>query len=325
MYGYLVVRFLATIDGIHALRMAMVRGLRVALLDLLVELSEFGHGGNVEILSPLAERFSNLDVLLLTPQFQSSDIGVRAKQYSDSELIQLVKEDVPTWDEGFPFVGFPTDSELQQVCSGEITMQRVALPPADTSTLKKWLIGNSVDVVICTGSRSNVSMWEPWMEGAASLLRAAVSLKLPTLGICFGHQLLCHALGGDVVREKSRTDLVIELQLNEVGHNDEIFSNLSSPVCLFTHQDHVVGLPKQAVVLGSTGHNPLASVRVLGEQNEALPIWGLQFHPEATKNLIERSVHLEHISAEEAKAFERDHDGAAILSNFADVVDEIHR
>lgn len=301
----------------------MVRGLRVALLDLLVERSEFGHGGNVEILSPLAERFSNLEVLLLTPQFQSSDIGAHAKQHAESKLIQLVKEDVPTWDEDFPFVAFPTDSELQQVCSGGITMQRVALPNADISTLKKWLTSNSVDVLICTGSRRNVSMWEPWMEVAASLLRAAVSLKLPTLGICFGHQLLCHALGGDVVRGNSRTDLVVELQLSEVGHNDEIFTNLSSPVCLFTHQDHVVGLPKQAVVLGSVGHNPLASVRILGEQNELLPIWGLQFHPEAAMKRIEQSVHLGHISAEEAKAFERGHDGAVILSNFADVVGKI--
>jgi GMP synthase (glutamine-hydrolysing) len=304
--------------------MYMARGIRVALLDLLVERAEFGHGGNMEILFPLAERFSTLEVLLLTPQFQSANIDERAKQNAASELIQLDKADVPTWDEAFPFVASPTDTELQQACSGEVTMQRVALPSADTNTLKKWLAVNSVDVVICTGSRRNVSMWEPWMEGAASLLRAAVALKLPTLGICFGHQLLCQALGGDVVRAQSRTDSVVELELSRAGSEDEIFAELSNPVCLFTHQDHVVELPKQAVVLGSTGHNSLASVRILDEQNENLPIWGLQFHPEAAKNRIERSVSLGHISVEEATAFEREHDGAAILSNFASVVAKIY-
>lgn len=303
----------------------MARGLRVALLDLLVERAEFGHGGNVEILTPIAERFPTVEVLLLTPQFQSADIGERAKQYVNSDLIQLAKADVPTWDEDFPFVAFSTDSELQQVCSGEVTMQRVAMPPADASTLKKWLINNSVDVVICTGSRRNVSMWEPWMEDAASLLRAAVSLELPTLGICFGHQLLCQALGGDVARAEARTDLVVELQLSKVGSKDEIFSELSSPVCLFTHQDHVVGLPKQAVLLGSVDHNSMAGVRILDGQKRLLPVWGLQFHPEATKNLIESSVHLGHISAEEATAFEREHDGAVILANFASVVAKIYR
>jgi len=302
----------------------MARGLSVALLDLLVERAEFGHGGNVEILLPLAERFSTLEVLLLTPQFQSADVDERANQKAGTGLVQLVREDVPTWDDVFPFVTSPTDIDLQQVSSGEVTMQRVALPSAGTDTVAKWLTANSVDVVICTGSRRNVSMWEPWMEGAASLLRAAVSLKLPTLGICFGHQLLCKALGGDVVRAQSRTDLVVELQLSGDGNQDEIFAGLGTPICLFTHQDHVEELPKQAVVLGSTSHNSLASVRILDEQNEPLPIWGLQFHPEATKNRIERSVGLGHISAEEAKSFEREHDGAAILSNFASVVAKIH-
>jgi GMP synthase-like glutamine amidotransferase len=78
------------------------------------------------------------------------------------------------------------------------------------------------------------------------------------------------------------------------------------------------------VVLGSVDHNSLASVRIIDEQKEYLPIWGLQFHPEAAKNRIERSVRLGHISVEEAKAFERDHDGAAILANFAVVVAKIY-
>ncbi len=303
--------------------MAMARGLRVALLDLLVERAEFGHGGNMEILFPLAERFSTLEVLLLTPQFQSDDVGLRATQQVNSELIQLGKVDVPTWDDDFPFVAIPTDSELQQACVGEVTMQRVALPSSDTVTLKKWLTSNSVDVVICTGSRRNVSMWEPWMEGVASLLRAAVALKLPTLGICFGHQLLCKALGGQVQRADSRTDLVVELELSNAGQEDAIFSNLATPVCLFTHQDHVVGLPEQAVLLAGTPHNPLASVRIEDEQGGVLPVWGLQFHPEAAKNRIQRSVSLGHISAEEATAFERQHDGAEILANFATEVAKI--
>jgi GMP synthase-like glutamine amidotransferase len=297
--------------------MAMARGLRVALLDLLVERAEFGHGGNMEILFPLAEKFSTLEVLLLTPQFQSDDIGFRATQQVNSELIQLVKADVPTWVDDFPFVAIPTDSELQQACAGDVTMQRVALPSADTITLKKWLTNNSVDVVICTGSRRNVSMWEPWMEHAASLLRASAALKIPTLGICFGHQLLCKAFGGKIIRATSRTDSVVELELSEMGLSDPIFTGLSHPVCLFTHQDHVVELPSICVVLGEAPHNSLASIRLNDKSGNLLPVWGLQFHPEVEKNRIARSVILGHISEEEAKAFDRIHDGAVILANFA--------
>ena len=72
------------------------------------------------------------------------------------------------------------------------------------------------------------------------------------------------------------------------------------------------------IVLGSTAHNSLATVRVLREDGSPLPVWGLQFHPEAARKRIERSVKLGHISAEEALSFERDHDGAKVLANFAE-------
>jgi GMP synthase-like glutamine amidotransferase len=111
--------------------------------------------------------------------------------------------------------------------------------------------------------------------------------------------------------------------LSKAGQDDAIFGDLATPVCLFTHQDHVVGLPDQAVLLAGTSHNPLASVRIEDGQGGVLPVWGLQFHPEAVKDRIERSVRLGHISAEEAKAFEREHDGAAILANFAAEVAKI--
>ena len=64
----------------------------------------------------------------------------------------------------------------------------------------------------------------------------------------------------------------------------------------------------------------MASVRVCDGSGKELPIWGVQFHPEAAKNRIERSVRLGHITASEAKAFEREHDGAHILTNFANEV-----
>jgi GMP synthase (glutamine-hydrolysing) len=284
--------------------------LRVALLDLLVERAEFGHGGNVEILTPLVKRFSEVEVFLLTPQFQSDEVGKRALGSAHASPVMLAHEDVPTWDDDFPFVAEPSAPELELL--GEVKLRRVALPTTDDLGMVAWLAANSVDAVICSGSRSNVSMWDSWMDTAASVMSASVALGLPTLGICFGHQLLCKALGGEVVRAESRTDSVVELALSEAGRRDVIFSQLENPICLFTHQDHVVQIPSSCVVLGAAPHNSLASVRIHDEMGVALPAWGLQFHPEAVK--------LGHISAEEAKAFKQEHDGAAILANFADVI-----
>ena len=79
----------------------MGRVTRVILIDLLVERSEFGHGGNQEVIQPIAER-SAVEVLLVTPQMQSEEIGVRAQ---DEGLVELSEDDVPNWDYEYPFWG----------------------------------------------------------------------------------------------------------------------------------------------------------------------------------------------------------------------------
>ena len=73
--------------------------IRVVILDLLVERSEFGHGGNQEILAPIAE-FGSVEVLLLTPQMQSSEIGDKAQKEG---IVEISEADVPHWDYDFPF------------------------------------------------------------------------------------------------------------------------------------------------------------------------------------------------------------------------------
>ena len=72
----------------------MGRVLRVMILDLLVERSEFGHGGNQEIIAPLAEDLE-LEVLLLTPHMQSPEVG---EESQNQGLVKLAEKAVPGWD-----------------------------------------------------------------------------------------------------------------------------------------------------------------------------------------------------------------------------------
>ena len=44
--------------------------MRILILDLLAERSEFGHGGNIEMVKPFTKLNSNLEVLLITPQYE---------------------------------------------------------------------------------------------------------------------------------------------------------------------------------------------------------------------------------------------------------------
>ena len=79
--------------------MSMAGSIRVLLLDLLVERAEFGHGGNQEVIRPLLEK-TDVEVLLLTPQMQSFESGLKTDLEVD---VPLKPEDVPHWDDEYPF------------------------------------------------------------------------------------------------------------------------------------------------------------------------------------------------------------------------------
>ena len=163
------------------------------------------------------------------------------------------------------------------------------------------------------------------MNGGGSLLRCSSRMGIPTLGICFGHQLLCHSLGATVERAKSMSSGVWELALNPDGLSDDLFDSRGSgkggaPVALYSHQDHVTTVPDSCLLLGSAEHNRVTAVRVMSGDGRALPAWGVQFHPEAAKARMERAFDWGHISEEEMGSFQREHDGVGVLNSFASVV-----
>jgi len=291
---------------------------RVILIDLLVERSEFGHGGNQEVIQPIAES-SAVEVLLVTPQMQSEEAGLRAQEQG---LVEISEKDVPNWDYEYPF----WEECSMEMNGNEVVFRRIAMPlHGDDEKTRDWVRAIEPDAVVCSGSRRNVTMWEDWMRGGGSLMRCSSRMGIPTLGICFGHQLLCHALGASVERAESMSSGVWELTLNSRGSSDELFASRGSGeggaiVALYSHQDHVTTVPESCLLLGSAEHNRVTAVRVMGENGRELPAWGVQFHPEAAKARVERAFSWGHISEEEMVAFQREHDGAGVLNSFASVV-----
>ena len=296
----------------------MSRVTRVILIDLLVERSEFGHGGNQEVIQPIAER-SSVEVLLVTPQMQSEEAGLRAQKEG---LVGISENDVPNWDYEYPF----WEECSMEMHGNEVVFKRIAMPlHGDDELTEGWIRSIEPDAVVCSGSKRNVTMWEEWMAGGGSLMRCSSRMGVPTLGICFGHQLLCHSLGAKVERAESISSGVWELALNSYGSSDELFATRGSgeegaPVALYSHQDHVMTVPESCLLLGSAEHNVVTAVRVMGEDGRELPAWGVQFHPEAAKARVERAFDWGHISEEEMASFQREHDGAGILNSFASVI-----
>lgn len=126
--------------------------------------------------------------------------------------------------------------------------------------------------LVISGSSSSVTERAPWMLRTEELLREAHAAEVPVLGICFGHQILAQALGGEVVKNPRGREIgTVEIAKTAP---DPLFDGLGDRFqCNATHVDTVGRLPPGAAVLASTPLEPTAAFS-LGRSR------GVQFHPE---------------------------------------------
>ncbi len=130
--------------------------------------------------------------------------------------------------------------------------------------------------VVVTGSAAMVTDLAPWSEATAAWLRRAVAAGTPVLGICFGHQLLAHALGGRVGDNPRGVEVgTVEVELTAAARQDRLFGGLPTRFAAnMSHRQAVLALPPGAVRLASTAADPNAAFAC------APAAWGVQFHPE---------------------------------------------
>ena len=141
---------------------------------------------------------------------------------------------------------------------------------------------------IITGSHNMVTDKLDWSERTAEWLRRQVEKRTPILGICYGHQLLTHALGGVAgPNPRGREFGNQKIHLKTAAKNDLLFGSLPKVFeghCC--HAQSALKLPTGAVCLGGNAHEPNHAVRY------AENCWGVQFHPEfdveATRYYIEQ-------------------------------------
>jgi len=130
--------------------------------------------------------------------------------------------------------------------------------------------------VLVTGSGAMVSDREPWSERTADWLRDAAHDGAALLGICYGHQLLAHALGGEVGDNPRGIEMgTVELALSAEAAGDPLFSGLPERILAqSTHVQSVLRPPEGAVGLAASALDALHAFR-WGDA-----AWGVQFHPE---------------------------------------------
>ncbi len=131
--------------------------------------------------------------------------------------------------------------------------------------------------VVITGSAAMVSDRHEWSENCAQWLLQAISQTVPVLGICYGHQLLAHALGGVVDYHPRGREMGTKIiHCAPAAQNDELFQMLPAQFpAHVTHMQSVLRLPPGgAEVLAWNSFEAHHAVR-FGPR-----VWGVQFHPE---------------------------------------------
>lgn len=130
--------------------------------------------------------------------------------------------------------------------------------------------------VVITGSHSMVTDELPWSVATEVWLRTLLEAGTPIFGVCYGHQLLAKAAGGEVGYHPQGKEIgTVPIELLPAAQDDVIFADLpSSFLAHVTHSQTVLQLPPGATRLACNAFEPNHAYR-LGEF-----AYGVQFHPE---------------------------------------------
>jgi GMP synthase (glutamine-hydrolysing) len=118
-----------------------------------------------------------------------------------------------------------------------------------------------------------------YAAGAPKCDPAIFELGIPVLGICYGMQLMCQALGGEVksnpTREFGRAHCTINVANKDA---DELFADVPRETQVWmSHGDQVNSVAAGFLPLAATDTCPVAAVK-----HRSKPLYALQFHPEVT-------------------------------------------
>ncbi len=120
-------------------------------------------------------------------------------------------------------------------------------------------------------------------SGSPKIDQEILKLGIPVLGICYGHQLICKAFGGEVEpardREYGKTIL-------RITGESRLFENvIKSSIVWMSHGDYLTKLPEGFNVIGQSDHSPFCVI-----SNDEKNIFGVQFHPEVVHSVEGRKI-----------------------------------
>jgi GMP synthase (glutamine-hydrolysing) len=126
------------------------------------------------------------------------------------------------------------------------------------------------------------SVYEP---GAPLNPPELFQMGIPTLGICYGMQLMTHVLGGEVSKSLKREYGRSELAIDDAG---DLFAGLNqgAPIQVWmSHGDRIAVPPPGFRAIAHSANSPVAAMK-----NEGLRAFGVQFHPEVVHTPLGKEI-----------------------------------
>jgi len=112
------------------------------------------------------------------------------------------------------------------------------------------------------------------------LVRSAAAAGVPLLGVCLGHQAIGEAFGGTV----RRADRLMHGKTTAIRHSEAgLFRGVKNPLTVMRYHSLLVApadLPVELEVTAWSGDRP-DGAEIMAMSHRALPIHGVQFHPES--------------------------------------------
>lgn len=171
--------------------------------------------------------------------------------------------------------------------------------------------------VLVSGSHAMVTDHLPWSVAIEAWIPSLIESATPFLGICYGHQLLGRALGGQVGYNPLGREIgTVLVSLTEDGLSDMLFRGVGATFHAHTiHEQSVLELPQGAVALARNPHDPVHAFRA------GSCAWGVQFHPEYSVPVMKEYIAAEgeHRSGELLGQVRETPEARQVLTNFASI------